>query len=192
MINIKIKRIGTSKKWLRSAMCAITVIYSLATSQLYVWSKNVEATEKTVHPICAEQTDSENWQPDPKIILPVELQVHTYELCQGNNLPYEIVMSILWHESGYLVDVPDNVNLNGTTDRGLAQINSINWEWLADHYGLDVNDPYDNISACIVILSRYWHKYGPETALAIYASGEHGALNLGRGKWFAETILERS
>jgi hypothetical protein len=45
---------------------------------------------------------------------------------------------VIWGESAGIPDVPDNVNTDGSHDRGLCQINEINWNWLCEDYGLDV------------------------------------------------------
>ena len=124
------------------------------------------------------------------IPLEPDLQEHTYNMAQEYNVHYEVIMAIMWHESRYQVDVPDNYNSNGTVDRGLAQINSCNWEWLNEKYSLDISNPYDNIEAAALILSQYLVKYDIETALACYAAGEYGAVELGSGRKFVKEILE--
>jgi len=116
------------------------------------------------------------------------LQEHTYTMAEKYSIPFDILLAIMWHESRYIPDVPDNINTNGTRDRGLMQINSVHWEWLSEG-GLDVSDPYCNIEAGAMLLSELWQKYSQREALAAYAAGEAGMLT-GRGYWFADKIME--
>lgn len=122
------------------------------------------------------------------IPLEPELQAHTYKESIRSGLPPEIVLTIMEHESRYISDVPDNINRNGTRDRGLMQINEVNWEHLQDQYGLDVSDSRDNITAGMIILSGYLRTYPMEQALAAYAAGETG-MKRGEGVEFAAQIM---
>lgn len=119
------------------------------------------------------------------IKLPDELQDPTAALCKQYGVDYDVVVAIAWHESGCNPTIEDS----STHDRGIMQINRVNWEWLLDDYGLDVNEPEQNIEAAILILSMFMENYTLEESLAAYAAGESGMLQ-GRGKWFAEKILE--
>lgn len=125
------------------------------------------------------------------IPLDVKLQEHAWELCQQNDIPFEIVMSVAWHESRFQVDAV-GYNRNGTTDSGVMQINSCNWQWLYDDHDLDISDPYDNIEAGIHILSMFWSKYPPEEALTAYAWGEQGMLDAGCIAPSAYRVLEKA
>jgi len=144
-------------------------------------------------PLITEESEPEFIQAfiyDMSIDLPYEYQEHTYRLCEqyGIEEHYDVVMTIMWHESRYVVDVPDNINQNGSRDRGLMQINSCNWSWLSDE-GFDISDPFDNIEAGILMVSRLFDKsYTVEQVLAAYAAGEAGMMQ-GKGYWFTERIL---
>lgn len=102
--------------------------------------------------------------------LPDELQEHITVKCEEYGIfDYEeYVKAIIWHESRAIIDVPDNHNRNGSVDRGLMQINSINWKWLKED-GIDINDAKDNIEAGIKILSIHLDKYDIADALRAYA-----------------------
>lgn len=116
-----------------------------------------------------------------------ELLQETYEICEEYSLDEEeteAVFAIMWHESRMQTDVPDSP----TNDRGLCQINEVNWQWLAEK-GLDVSDPVQNIEAGVLILSKFTEKYDLEYALRCYAAGETGASN-GGGKRAAKEILD--
>ncbi|WRS26437.1 transglycosylase SLT domain-containing protein [Oscillospiraceae bacterium MB08-C2-2] len=105
------------------------------------------------------------------IPLDAELQEYTYSLCQEYNVDYELVLAIMERESRFMVGIRDNVNENGTRDRGLMQINQSNWKWLSAQ-GLDVNIPEDNIEAGVMVISDYVAKYGETNALIAYQCGE--------------------
>lgn len=79
--------------------------------------------------------------------------------CGGPGVPAELIQRIVMHESGGN-PAATNLNRNGTTDFGLAQINSSNLAWL----GLTpatVMDPCRNIGAAATILR----------SLSVYATG---------------------
>lgn len=121
----------------------------------------------------------EDVQPQPlqpqfqarNIPLSADLQEYTWNLCQEYDVPFEVVLAVMEQESNFNVHVRDNVNYNGTRDRGLMQINSVNWSWLQAE-GLDVNDTKQNIEAGVLILSRFIEKYPLEQSLVAYQCGE--------------------
>lgn len=108
----------------------------------------------------------------------------TQEICKSRNVNSELIFAIMWHESKMQINVPDSP----TQDRGLMQINKINWRWLKKE-GLDVSIPEQNIEAGVLMLSGFLEKYSEEKALAAYAAGEAGMLS-GCGFWFAEEIFD--
>lgn len=118
------------------------------------------------------------------IELPSELVDTTAALCEQYGVDYDIVVAIAWHESRCDPDVEDSP----TNDRGIMQINKVNWQWLADE-DIDVNVPEQNIKAGILILSQHMEIYTLEESLAAYACGRSGMLN-GGGKEFAKEILQ--
>lgn len=150
-----------------------------------------EETEKPTVAVVAEVLETPVFEP-LDIPLDVKYQEHAWTICQREDIPYPIFAALMWGESRHIPDVADNVNVDGTRDRGLCQINEVNWEWLAKDYGLDVNDPYDNIEAGVIILAMFWHKYTPEQALTAYAWGEAGMLEAGIIAPTAERVLERA
>jgi Soluble lytic murein transglycosylase and related regulatory proteins (some contain LysM/invasin domains) len=135
-----------------------------------------------------EQENIVTWSVDPNIDLSADLQIHMQQLCKSYDVPYTIMLAIAEHESGFQVNAI-GYNTNGTYDIGLFQINSVNHDWLMNDYGLDVTNPKENIESAAVMLAMFLDRHDIETAIACYAAGEYGATKLGRGKWFAETIL---
>ncbi|MDR2655615.1 MAG: lytic transglycosylase domain-containing protein [Oscillospiraceae bacterium] len=128
------------------------------------------------------------------INLPDDLQYHTYKLCRFYNIDMEVALALMWHESRFIKDVPDHVNKNGSHDRGLMQINQINWRWLSER-GLNVSNPYDNIECGVLMLSALNDKYGIENALMAYQCGEvrmKELANRGYQTQFVKDIIDLS
>lgn len=123
--------------------------------------------------------------------LSVELQEHVFNVSQDYDVPFTVLMALAFRESSYRTDVVA-YNKNGTTDSGLMQINSCNWDWLYADLGLDVvNSPYDNIEAAAYILSEFCNQYTLEEALTAYNMGESNMLKYRTSK-FADRVLSLS
>jgi Transglycosylase SLT domain len=73
--------------------------------------------------------------------------------CAGPNPPIDLLVRIVMHESGGNPS-KTNLNTNGTTDYGLAQINSSNLPWLGDTPA-SILDPCHNIAAEARILRGF-------------------------------------
>lgn len=96
------------------------------------------------------------------IDLPFEYQLHTYNLCKKYGVDYELALAVLLHESGGVVDAV-NTNTNGTVDKGLMQINSVNYKWLEEEIGItNIEDPWQNIEAGVFMLGEFSAKYDDE------------------------------
>lgn len=144
------------------------------------------ALEEQGNQISALQSKIDEREVDPELPLPPDLQLHSQSVCKAYELPLDTVYAVMYHESRMLPDVPDNINRNETRDRGLMQINEVNWPWLSD-LGFDVNDPKDNIAAGCYLLSMHTRKYGLQDGLRAYAVGESGML-AGGGYWFLDEL----
>lgn len=154
----------------------------LQEQQAASWMNLVELSRITYEPPVFES--------NPDIPLSDDLQEQAWKLCRQNDIPYDIFMRLMYRESRYQPDAL-NYNKNGTYDRSLMQINDANREWLADHYGLDTNNPYDSIEAAVVILRHYLNKgYTLEESLAAYGVGEYGAMVQGKGFEAAKKLME--
>ena len=73
--------------------------------------------------------------------------------CAGPNPPFDLLTRIVMHESGGN-PAKTNLNTNGTTDYGLAQINSSNLAWLGETT-VSILDPCHNIAAEARILRGF-------------------------------------
>jgi soluble lytic murein transglycosylase-like protein len=103
-----------------------------------------------------------------------ELQEYTYQKCEERGLEYELVLAVMWRESRFDADAV-NVNVNGTQDNGIMQINDVNKAWLNERWGIeDLMDPYQNIDAGTAMLGGLTDKYGAHRAMLAYQYGEAG------------------
>ena len=73
--------------------------------------------------------------------------------CAGPNPPIDLLVRIVMHESGGNPSAT-NLNTNGTTDYGLAQINSSNLAWLGETPA-SILDPCHNIASEARILRGF-------------------------------------
>lgn len=160
----------------------ITALQELTTALQDIQEQQQELSRT----ISSLQSKIDEWEVDPELPLPPDFQIHSQSVCKAYGLPLDKVYDVMYHESRMLPDVPDNINRNGTRDRGLMQINEVNWSWLSD-LGLNVNDPKDNIAAGCYLLSMHTQKYGLQDGLRAYAVGVRGMKN-GGGFWFLEEL----
>ncbi|MGE5590985.1 MAG: transglycosylase SLT domain-containing protein [Bacillota bacterium] len=88
-----------------------------------------------------------------------------------------MVLQLIEVESGWDADLVHR-NSDGSVDRGLMQLNSGTWPWLAAHVGLkhaDPLDPEDNLAMGTWYLAYLLRRYGSEeAALTAYNRGEQG------------------
>ena len=124
---------------------------------------------------------------DPDIPLDVELQRLVHDLCKDAHpeLTPALVFAVIHTESRFDSAA---VNYNAQSiDKGLCQINSVNWGWLADE-GIDIHTDSGNIQACVIILGKLLDNgYTLREALAAYNCGES---NVQAGFGYADEILK--
>ena len=74
---------------------------------------------------------------------------YLYELCQENDLDYNLLVAVIYNESRFQSDAM-HLNTNKTTDWGLMQINDSCYNFLKEECGIskmkDLLDPKTNIS----------------------------------------------
>jgi len=113
-----------------------------------------------------------------EISLDYELQMVAREAAETFDIPYRLLLAVMFRESSYNPDAE-----NGPC-HGLMQIHQINYEWVCEElaeYGVtDIQgDPADNIMAGAYMLSDLYSKYEDwHLALMAYNCGESGARNL--------------
>ena len=112
----------------------------------------------------------------PEIALSQELQRYTYLLCREYGVDYDLILSMMFNESCFDPDARRTYQ-NGTADSGILQINTCNLDWLSKEHKInDLQDPYQNILAGLVILSQKIEKYGEHDGLMAYNMGDGGYL----------------
>lgn len=156
------------KRIICATLCALFLTIPVSAEELYPESENV-----------IQATPAALWNE-----LPETLKEFAGNKCRERDVPLDAIIAIAYHESLCNPDIEDSV----THDRGMMQINRINWNWLAKE-GIDVNTPEGNVEAAILILSMYLEDYCLETALACYAAGTRG-MRRGEGKIAAREILD--
>jgi len=116
-------------------------------------------------------------RPNYNITLNTLYQDYTWERCIENNIPYELFLAMMYHESKF-DEKCIGVNDNGTEDIGFTQINTINFKEVSKILGIEISeisDPYINIDAGIYLFGKLLEKYQDETvALIAYNAGETG------------------
>ncbi len=109
-----------------------------------------------------------------------EYKTYTYAVSQAYGVSYELLLAIMYNESRFIVDAT-NVNTNGTTDRGLMQINDVCVSMLQSAIGLpsadSLYDPAWNITAGAYLIYYYMTVYNMNEldALLCYQCGYTGA-----------------
>jgi hypothetical protein len=143
---------------------------------------------QTTQPLSLTVTHEETFE-QWDISLSEPLQRHTWSEARRIGLDPEILLKLMWRESGYQVDAWRMEN-NGYESVGLCQINGIVYDWL-DERGIDPHTPEGNITAAAEIIQYYMDDRGCslEQALAAYGAGETG-MRAGNGMDAARELLE--
>ena len=104
------------------------------------------------------------------IPLEPELQELVWQACEESGCPYELALSVIWHESRY-----QNVNGDGGNSIGYMQIQP---KWHQDRMEklgvTDLSDPLSNFRVGCDLLSELLDKYSVEDALSVYNTGGTG------------------
>lgn len=104
--------------------------------------------------------------------LPEDLQIFMQEKCDELDISYEFALALMETESSF----DANAVGDGGNSIGRMQINKCNWQRMADDYGLDVADEFDNVAAGLVILRELFDQNpDPYYVILCYKAG------IGRG-----------
>ena len=126
------------------------------------------------------------------IALPVEQQQYAYNVCKKYGVQYELLLAIMYKESGFNPSA-----VGGGNSYGLCQIHVSNFSNLRAKLGVsNFTDPYDNMTAGAYLLSHYFAaaraKVSDADAVEAYALN---AYNMGEGIYFtncySQGILHR-
>lgn len=112
-----------------------------------------------------------------------------YNQCEAYEVPFTIMLAIIEHESGYLWH-DAKLDTNGLPSVGFAQINKPNWGWLAE-MGIDVHEPYGNLTAGVVIMAMLLEGRALEKALVCYQCGVEGAQGIDSTA-FSRWVIKRA
>ena len=162
--------------WLMTGIAIMALVSQIQTlesrlEQLLEWGISVEwKLEEVERRLSAWPVDKQSVTYF-EIPLSEEVQRQTIAICRQYEVAVELVFAVMADESGYRLHTQDHLNADGSVDRGIMQINSCNWGWLAEQ-GIDVNTVEGNIEAGVVILSCFLDQYPAEQALVAYECGE--------------------
>lgn len=110
----------------------------------------------------------------PEIPLSRSLQRFTYELCEREQVDYELALAVMWSESRFEAGAV-HLNDNGTRDSGLMQINDVNSGWMEETFQVtNLMDEEQNIRAGVGLLAQFVNRYGERDGLMAYNLGETG------------------
>ncbi|MEG1008865.1 MAG: transglycosylase SLT domain-containing protein [Clostridia bacterium] len=114
------------------------------------------------------------------IKLPLEQQQYTYNMCKKYGVNYELMLAIMYKESGYNPSA-----FGGGNSYGLCQIHISNHGKLRSKLGVsNFFDPYDNITAGVYMFSIYLNsarKVVGSDLVNVYALNSY---NMGEGSYF--------
>lgn len=100
---------------------------------------------------------------------PAEYKQYAYSQCKENNLSYEMFLAVAFNESRFTADAV-HINKNGTTDRGLCQINDSCISFLQNKGAItskeDLFNVYKNID-CYIELMKYHLEFTGDEDLAL-------------------------
>lgn len=118
-------------------------------------------------------------RPEYDIPLSIEIQDYIWELSNEYEISYELVLAVIHTESSFDIKAI-NKNRNGTSDRGLMQINSAFQKYHAKNAGVEKFDPYNpfqnvKVGIGVLVLDRnYWRGKGlSEEDVYYYAIGSY-------------------
>lgn len=120
------------------------------------------------------------------IPLSKELQEYTYQQAQLNELPLTLVYAVMKVESDF------DPMANSGSSKGLMQLNTNTYPWLAEEVGIDNPNPFDekqNIQMGVWYLkwlSDYWRNQGYSEELIFNLS----LLSYNRGVYGAKTYIQ--
>lgn len=132
-------------------------------------------------------TEESHFEPI-EIPLDPAIQEYAYNMCVSNGVNPEHFFVIMWKESRYNINAI-GYNENGTKDYGICQLNDITIQDFNEkgHY-FNAMDPYENIEAAIMLMSRYTERYGEYNAIRAYAAGE-GGMKAGQRHEYAGEVI---
>lgn len=116
------------------------------------------------------------------IKLPVDEQQYAYSMAQKYGIQYELLLAVMYKESGYNPSA-----VGGGNSYGLCQIHISNYTNLSNRLGISsLLDPYDNIKAGAYMLALYMNSgrriSSDNTTIEVYALNSY---NMGEGSYYS-------
>lgn len=153
------------------AVFSIVMISSVSAKE-----ENLEKTQETITKETTSTETTTQIQLEVQTIYDVplsdELQIYTQEICKEYNVPFDLVIGVMFIESTF------NQSARNGNCYGLMQVNAINAEELKNIGVYDLTDAKQNIKGGVYFLSGFLQKYGVIEALMCYNNGEAGAKEL--------------
>lgn len=152
---------------------AETAVYTCIDIPVETSAKIPETAAQTPPEIILETTPEIIPYNENKILdVPLDpaIQEHVRAVCNEYGVPFELVMAVMYVESGF---DPSVISSHG--DYGLMQVSSVNHGWLSAELGItDFLDPYQNVKAGVHILAQKIRESNGEftTALMKYNRGD--------------------
>lgn len=110
------------------------------------------------------------------IMLPYDLQCFVQECCEKYNVPFNIMMGIFGHETGW------NYKKYGLTDNGYCGIGMLhveyNRKYLLETIGVDILTTKGSIEGAVYVFSKKLRRFNEDVTMAIiaYNKGDNGAI----------------
>lgn len=115
-----------------------------------------------------------------------DLQQYIYNKCMEYSVEYEYIMAIIKTESGF------NTNAYNGNCVGLMQLNAYYNSGTAYALGVDLYEPYGNVTVGIHHVADLLSRYSMSDALICYNYGEYGAQGyLGGSTSYSRTVMSR-
>lgn len=122
-----------------------------------------------------------------------ELQEGIFDICERYSISYELVMAVIWKESLF------NINAVGDNGKsiGLMQVQERCVKDIMEELGVtDLFDPLQNVEVGVVLLVRYFEKYGEVyDALMAYNGGcsyANRMIKAGKVSKYALAVVEKA
>lgn len=135
----------------------------------YSFVSKIEETEPEAELETEAPTEAPGFKGYDSIPLDMDFQEAIFNLCEENQISFELILAVIKTESRFHVDSIGD----GGNSIGLMQIQPRWWQGLADANGLNIYEPIDNVHLGIIILNNMINKNGGDLGKALkqYNSG---------------------
>lgn len=185
-LNETTKTTETTTTTTTTATSDVDIMASISTTQS---SETTTKDTTTATTITTQYVSPNNASERPVIYdcpLADDIQQYIYDTCVAKGVEYELVMSIMFHESRFTPTAT-----NGTCF-GLMQIHRCNKEFAASLGVYDLYDPYGNALVGITMLANLRATYSMNDTILCYAHGTYGAKKyLGTTTSYSRKVINK-